>query len=205
MPKRDDLAGRRFTHLVAEEFTGMDSSGRALWLCRCDCGNTKIVPGSKLKSGDYKSCGCMHHKYGHGQSDTRIYHIWRTMKARCVDSNSHKYHAYGGRGIKVCDEWLNSFESFYEWAMANGYQEDLSIDRIDNDGDYCPENCRWVTQKEQANNTRKNRLLTHNGETHTVAEWATIVGITKAALYHRLSRGWSVKEALTTPMLQAAR
>ena len=127
------------------------------------------------------------------------------MKARCVDPNSHKYHAYGGRGIKVCDEWLNSFESFYEWAMANGYQKDLSIDRIDNDGNYYPENCRWVTQKEQANNTRKNRLLTYNEETHTVAEWATIVGITKAALYHRLSRGWSVKEALTTPMLQAAR
>lgn len=205
MSKRDDLTGRRFAYLVAEEFTGTDSRGRALWLCRCDCGNTRIITGSKLKVGEYKSCGCMHYKYGHGQTNTRLYHIWRTMKARCEDPNSHKYHAYGGRGITVCEEWLNSFESFYDWATASGYRDDLSIDRINNDGNYCPENCRWATAKEQANNTRRNRLLTYNGETHTVAEWAKIVGITKTALYHRLSRGWSVKEALITPMLQDAR
>lgn len=205
MSKLIDLKGVRFAHLVVTERAGADKHGHVMWLCQCDCGKQKVVKGHKLLSGDYKSCGCMHYKYGHGQSDTRLYHIWRTMKARCVASNSHKYHAYGGRGITICEEWLNSFESFYDWAMANGYRDDLTIDRIDNDGNYCPENCRWATPAEQANNTRKNRLLTHNGETHTVAEWAKIVGITKAALYHRLSRGWSVKEALTTPMLQAAR
>ena len=124
------------------------------------------------------------------------------MKARCVDSNSHKYHAYGGRGITICEEWLNSFEAFYDWAMANGYRDDLSIDRIDNDGNYCPENCRWATPKEQANNTRTNRLLEHNGEKRTVSEWADITGIAKKAIYRRLGRGWSVEKALTTPLLK---
>ena len=201
MPRLIDLKGVRFDHLVVKERAGADKRGHAMWLCQCDCGNTKTLPAHKLMAGEYKSCGCMHHKYGHGQSDTRLYHIWRTMKARCVDSNSHKYHAYGGRGIAICDEWLNSFQSFYDWAMANGYREDLSIDRIDNDGNYEPSNCRWATSKEQANNTRANRNIEYNGESHTLAEWADIKGLTVSALHHRLSRGWSVTDALSTPML----
>ena len=201
MSKLIDLKGVRFAHLVVTERSGADKHGHVMWLCQCDCGKQKVVKGHKLLSGDYKSCGCMHHKYGHGQSDSRLYHIWRTMKARCVDTNSHKYHAYGGRGITICYEWLNSFESFYDWAMANGYREDLSIDRIDNDDNYEPSNCRWESAKEQANNTRANRNIEYNGESHTLAEWADIKGLTKSALHHRLSRGWSISDALSTPML----
>jgi hypothetical protein len=201
MSKLIDLKGVRFAYLVVTERAGADKHGHVMWLCQCDCGKQKVVKGHKLLSGDYKSCGCMHHKYGHGQSDSRLYHIWRTMKARCVDTNSHKYHAYGGRGITICDEWLNSFESFYDWAMANGYREDLSIDRIDNDDNYDPSNCRWASAKEQANNTRANRNIEYNGESHTLAEWADIKGLTKSALHHRLSRGWSISDALSTPML----
>lgn len=202
MSKLIDLKGVRFSHLVVIKRAGADKQGHVMWLCQCDCGNQKVVKGHKLLSGENKSCGCMHHKYSHGQSDTRLYHIWRTMKARCVDPNSRKYHAYGGRGITICEEWLNDFPSFYVWAIANGYRDDLTIDRIDNDGNYCPENCRWATPKEQANNTRTNRLLQYNGEKHTVSEWADITGIAKKAIYRRLYRGWSVAKALTTPLLK---
>ena len=160
--KRVDITGQRFSYLVALECVGVDKRNHSLWLCKCDCGNTKVVLSSKLKEGDIKSCGCMHNKYGHGLTNTRLYHIWRTMKARCTDPNSQKFSSYGARGIKVCSEWLNSFETFYEWAMANGYSEELSLDRKDNDGNYCPENCRWATRKEQANNTRTNRYLEYN-------------------------------------------
>ena len=202
MSKLIDLKGLRFVHLVVTERAGADKHGHVMWLCQCDCGNQKVVKGHKLLSGDYKSCGCMHRKYSHGHSDTRLYHIWRTMKARCVDPNSHKYHAYGGRGITICEEWLNSFEAFYDWAMSNGYRENLSIDRINNDGSYCPENCRWATAKEQANNTRNNRLLIYNGESHTISEWADITGISAKAIYRRLGRGWNAAKTLTTPLLK---
>lgn len=198
--KRVDISGKRFSHLVAVECVGVNKQYQTMWLCKCDCGNTKIVPANKLKSGDYKSCGCMQHKGSHGQTNTRLYHIWRTMKARCVDANSNKYSAYGGRGITVCDEWLNDFKSFYDWAMSNGYRDSLSIDRIDNNGNYCQENCRWATPKEQANNTRKNRLLMFDGVSRKVSEWADITGLSKRLIYQRLNRGWSAEKTLTTPL-----
>lgn len=196
---RIDLTGQRFAYLLVQEFAGSNKRNESLWLCKCDCGNTKIVRGAKLKEGEVKSCGCMHYPIKHGMTDTRLYHIWRTMKARCTDPNSVKFPYYGARGIKVCDDWLDSFESFCSWSMANGYADKLSIDRIDNDGNYCPENCRWATREEQANNTRTNRFIDFNGEKHTIAEWSRINGISKAALYHRLERGWSVEDALTVP------
>ena len=197
--KRIDITGKRFSYLVVQEYVGVDKRSNPLWLCKCDCGNTKIVRGSKLKEGEIKSCGCMHHKHGHGLTNTRLYPIWRTMKARCIDSNSQKYPSYGARGITVCDEWLKSFDSFYKWAMSNGYADHLTLDRIDNDGNYCPENCRWATPKEQSNNTRSNHFVEFNGEKHTISEWSSITGISKSALYHRFSRGWSVDMALSVP------
>lgn len=157
MPKRIDLQGRRFSYLTVTEFVGMNKNGHALWECRCDCGNTKIVPSHKLLDGEYKSCGCMHHKYGHGKTETRLYHIWRTMKARCLNVNSQKYKNYGGRGITICDEWKNNFQAFYDWATSHGYTEEMSIDRVDVDMGYRPSNCQWITTSENSRKAWRDR------------------------------------------------
>lgn len=135
----------------------------------------------------------------HGMCRTRLYAIWCKMLARTRDPKNNRYSRYGGRGIKVCDEWLD-FATFAKWALSNGYNEFLSIDRIDNDGNYCPENCRWATPKEQARNTKSVKPITFNGETHSVPEWAEKIGIPKYTLHKRLRSGWSVERALTEPV-----
>lgn len=140
-------------------------------------------------------------KYVHGKRHTRLYGIWTDMKTRCTNPNRAKYKRYGGRGIKICDEWRHSFQAFYDWAMANGYRDDLTIDRQDNDGDYCPGNCRWITMAAQASNKSTNHLITHDGETFTMAEWARQTGIPREVLKDRICRyGWNPGRALTTPV-----
>lgn len=132
----------------------------------------------------------------HGLSSTRLHSIYAGMKARCRYSNLDNSYRYHDRGIIVCDEWLNDFKVFYDWAMANGYEDGLQLDRIDNDGNYCPENCRWITHQEQMNNCSFNKHCTYNGETHTVAEWARITGISKDYIYGGLRRGWSFEDIM---------
>ena len=119
------------------------------------------------------------------------------MRNRCYNKNMDEYKRYGGRGIKICDEWLNDFQSFYNWSMSNGYQGDLTIDRIDFNGDYCPENCRWTTMKVQANNTRRNTVIEYNGEAHTAAEWEDLYGLKPGYVAGALRRGWNIEEILT--------
>lgn len=172
------------------------------WLCKCSCGNIKTVSGRHLRMNEVQSCGCLNEevKFKHGQSHTKLHNIWLNIKARCTNERNKNYNNYGGRGIKVCDEWIgkNGFINFYNWSYENGYKEGLSIDRINNDGNYCPENCRWVTMKVQANNTRKNRYITYNGERRTLSEWSEITGISAYVLQNRLSKlGWSVERAMT--------
>lgn len=121
------------------------------------------------------------------------------MKARCYNATHDRYKDYGARGIVVCDEWLNDFTVFYDWAMNNGYKENLTIDRIDVNGNYEPSNCRWVTSKEQQRNTRYNRNYTINGKTHCITEWCEILGINRNMVYTRINRGWTVENALLTP------
>ena len=129
--------------------------------------------------------------------NSRLYSVWRHMKERCNNENHMAFQRYGGRGISVCDDWSSEFLSFKSWALENGYNPDLSLDRIDNNGDYCPENCRWATRVEQQNNTSKNRLLTFNGETHSIAEWGRITGVNRRTIMSRLRAGWSIDNALT--------
>ena len=204
MSQRTDITGQRFGHLTVAEIAGRDKGGRATWRCVCDCGNAVSVAGYSLRSGHTTSCGCLQKertradKTTHGGKGTRLYGIWAHMKNRCLSKTSRDYKDYGGRGITVCAEWANSFEAFRDWALANGYRDGLTIDRKDTDGNYCPENCRWATQKEQQNNRRNNHIISFNGETHTLAQWAELTGIKFSTLYMRLRRGWSAELALTT-------
>lgn len=140
--------------------------------------------------------------YKHGGYGTRLYEIWRSLKKRCLNPKTEQYSNYGGRGITVCDEWRDSFQAFYDWAMANGYRDDLTLDRIDGNGNYEPSNCRWATWKEQQNNRRNNHFITYNGETKTLKQWSEQVGIDWDILYSRLKKGWSVEKALTTKARQ---
>lgn len=121
------------------------------------------------------------------KSETRLYHIWSTMKARCNNPNNDHFHNYGGRGIKVCSDWIK-FDPFYEWSMSNGYSDNMTIDRIDYNGDYTPENCRWITHKEQNLNKRNNRLITYRGETKTLSQWSEDTGLSMQVIYDRLKR-----------------
>lgn len=206
----EDLTGRRFGRLIVLERTDShikkNGDKQTAFLCRCDCGNVRKVLAYNLKNGHTLSCGCLSFEHRtkartkHGETGTRLYRIWHHMKERCNDNKNARFTDYGGRGIKVCNEWQCSYETFREWATSNGYTDMLTLDRKNNNDGYCPENCRWVTAKEQANNTRKNRLITYKNITHTLAEWSDIVKIKPSTIANRINSGWTIEDALFKPL-----
>lgn len=195
-----DLTGKQFGKLTvlqrSENIIYPSGRSTTAWICECDCGKKAIVATANLRSGHTTSCGCTKIKHGHARKE-RLYNIWVGMRQRCRDKNAHGYENYGGRGIAVCQKW-DDYAVFREWAMSAGYQGDLTIDRIDVDGDYCPENCRWVTVFEQANNMTSNRVISFGGKTMTMAQWAKELGLSYRTVNQRIQRGWSMERIVST-------
>jgi hypothetical protein len=211
--KTVDISNKKFGKLLAvKRCTNM--SGKTAWECKCDCGNITFVTTSNLTCNRIRSCGCLKIKQllerstTHNQRHTVLYSVWRGLRQRCNNPKHASYHNYGGRGITVCEEWDKSFQAFYDWSYANGYstenQKDeklkLTIDRIDNNGNYEPSNCRWVDRKTQTRNMRTTRFITFNGQNKSVSEWCEIYGIKLQTFNTRIRNGWSIEEALTKPI-----
>ena len=201
--ERKNLIGKKFGRLTVLEEAETKHKER-YFLCQCECGNTTIVRGSHLTAGATKSCGCLVKEKltnkTHGMSNTRIYRIYKGMIKRCNNNKCPAYPNYGGRGIKVCQEWLDDFMNFYNWAMTNNYDDTLTIERIDVNSNYCPENCKWIPKADQARNTRQCHFLTFNGKTQTINEWSRETNIDNRKICKRINiYGWSVERTLTTP------
>lgn len=213
MPAAIELTGQRFGRLVVLRRAGSDRHGSALWLCRCDCGKEVVVRGSDLRSGNTQSCGCLNREcaaercrnrtaHGHARRGerSRAHRCWGGMMKRCNNPHDKAYPRYGGRGIKVCERWWD-YEKF--WKDMGDPPKGYQIDRIDNDGDYEPGNCRWVTRSENQRNKRNNHLITFRGKTQCLKAWAEEVGIAAGTIQWRAARGWSVERALTEPAKRA--
>lgn len=201
-----DLTGQRFGRLTVLRREGTSGDGQKTYLCRCDCGTEKVVKSGNLRSGRTKSCGCFCREQTarrniesakHGGCGSRLYGIWYDMRQRCSYEKSINWHLYGGRGIRVCDEWQQDFEKFRDWALENGYKDDLQLDRIDNDGNYEPSNCKWSTRSEQGNNRRTCAYVTIGGETKSVSEWCKETGVNRMVAYSRIRNGWNPEDAVT--------
>jgi len=196
-----DITGQVFSQWTVLSWAGSKGTAGQLWLCRCSCGTERIVIGSSLKKGVSKSCGCTSKDWcrTHMMGRTPEYYAWAAMLQRCYNPNNNYYKRYGARGISVCERWRNSFSDFYS-DMGAKPSELLSIDRINNDGNYEPSNCRWATQKEQTRNRSVTKKLEFRGEIKPLAEWAEIVGMPRKIVKDRILNGWSINDALTKPI-----
>lgn len=192
-----DLTGEKFNRLLVVGIDSGKETRKTYWICQCDCGNIVSVRSDALLSGKTKSCGCYkseqdakraakNHK--HKQSGTRLYEIWQGMKSRCFYEKDARYSRYGGRGITVCNEWKEDFKAFFDWSLENGYSENLTIDRIDNDRNYEPSNCRWVTMKDQSKNRSTNIKITIGNSTRTLSEWCDIFNLKYSTINARYKR-----------------
>lgn len=199
-----DLTGKKYGKWTVEHFSFRKGNGY-YWLCRCECGKTKNVRSADLKNGKSKSCGCFQREWAkkthtvHGLYHTRLYKIYAEMKARCLNKNDKSYFNYGGRGIKICDEWLNDFKLFYDWSISNGYDKDAprgecTIERIDVNGNYEPSNCKWISSEQQALNKRNSIRLTYNNSKKTLKELSRVLGIRYGTLLYRFHRYKNIKD-----------
>lgn len=197
-----DLTGQKFGRLTVIR-RGENIDNYPGWVCQCDCGNITHVRGKFLRSGRTQSCGCLHNELltirntKHDGCGTRLYDTWMNMKSRCHNPNNDRYRFYGGRGIKVCDDWKNDFKVFHDWAISNGYDDSLTIERIDVNGDYCPTNCTWITIEQQQKNKRNTIYVTFNEESITLSKLSELVGINYNTLYYKIiTLGLSVDDAI---------
>lgn len=217
-PKFKDLSGCTYIYLYVDHYIGEDSHKDKYYFCKCKCGRDYICRAGWLQCGSSKSCGCYNREFqrnriteynkiekvkhnGHG---TRLYNAWVAMRQRCFNPNHAAFSYYGGRGITVCEEWNNldnGFEKFKEWSLNNGYNDKLSIDRIDNDWNYCPDNCRWVSMKVQSNNNSNNRLIQIDRWVFPISIWSEILKINKGTIENRLNLGWREIDAVLVPTL----
>ena len=195
-----DIRGRQFGQLTAIQYIASSK-----WLCRCACGNEAIVKTCNLNNGHTQSCGCLRTQatvertMTHGLTGSKVYRAWEHIKTRCYNPNYHATDKYQGRGIEVCERWLNSFEAFYS-DMGDPPTPKHMLERIDNDGSYSPDNCRWATRKEQMRNRSNTVRLTYGGTTKPLIEWAEQFGLPVTTLRARIRRNWSIERALTTPV-----
>lgn len=188
-----DITGQKFNRLKVVKRIENSSFRKARWLCQCECGNFTEVSGDNLRNGNVKSCGCLiadknKQRTTHRKSNIRLYNIWRNMKARCNCKTNPFYKNYGERGIKICSDWI-MFENFYNWSINNGYNENLSIDRIDVNGNYEPNNCRWIPLSKQAYNKRDSIMININGEEKCLAEWCKLYNVKYTTIYRRITIG----------------
>lgn len=202
-----DYTEKKYGYLTALEFIKRENK-KTYWKCKCDCGKEIIIPITYLTSGDTKSCGCYRKKVAknnaktiHNMSKSRLYRIWIEIKRRCYNIDRENYKYYGGRGIIVCDEWKKDFMSFYNWAIKNGYKDNLTIDRINNDGNYEPNNCRWATIKEQNNNMRTNHYIYYENKKYTMSQFAEKYNIPYYIVKNRIRHNWSIDKILNTPII----
>lgn len=208
MPTLIDMTGKIFGRLTVIKKDESKKDKRTRWVCQCECGNKVVVRTDTLRSKRTKSCGCLQRdllverkpRKIHGKSKERLYTMFHNMHKRCYDKDHISFRNYGGRGIGVSEEWRNDFESFYEWSIKNGYNDNLTIDRINNDNDYSPVNCKFITHKEQQNNRRDNVFVSYEGDTRTISQWSESKGIKYSVLQSRLKAGWSTKKAIETPV-----
>lgn len=193
MGKFQDLTGKRFGRLVVTKYLG-----NYRWECKCDCGNITKVASGHLNASRIRSCGCLFLDTirKHGLTNSRLYNIREGMVNRCYNPSCHSYKDYGERGIGICEEWRNDFMSFYNWAMANGYKDNLTIERIDVNGNYEPSNCKWITNGEQSRNKRSTVYFTYNGETKIVSDWIKELGIPKTTFRRRIQQNRPIEEIL---------
>ena len=202
--KKLDLTGKTFGNYKVLNIAET-RNGKRMWKCECLlCGNIRYVSTNGLTSGRQKSCGCQSYKgehngqYSHGLSNHKLNSLWRGIKTRCYNQKSKSYKYYGAKGISMCDEWKNDFKTFYNWCIANGYDENLTIERIDYKGNYEPNNCKFISIQEQQRNKRNNISITHNGETRCLAEWCKILNLNYDRTISRIRNGWSIEDAFTT-------
>lgn len=195
----NSLIGKKFNKLTILSFSKKDKNNSTYAVCQCDCGNIVETRLGRVINNETLSCGCVRKKYVDRKQADLIYLVWFCMIRRCYNKQDEHYRLYGERGIIVCDQWKNSFSNFYDWAINNGYRKCLSLDRINNNGNYEPSNCRWTTQKQQCRNKNTNKLITYNNETLCVVEWCEKLNLDYNLVRRRLYEGWDIEEAFFTP------